>query len=136
MAEDKTLTCADCGSEFTFTAQEQEFFATKGLTNEPKRCQNCRKARRERQASQPRGGGGGGGQRRGPSSHGGPPRREGGGHGGGGGGQRSFSRPPGGASSRPGFSATCARCGVETTVPFKPAPGRPVYCRDCFRSLS
>jgi len=26
----------------------------------------------------------------------------------------------------------CALCGVETTVPFKPTQGRPVYCRDCF----
>jgi CxxC-x17-CxxC domain-containing protein len=26
----------------------------------------------------------------------------------------------------------CALCGIETTVPFKPTQGRPVYCRDCF----
>jgi CxxC-x17-CxxC domain-containing protein len=29
-------------------------------------------------------------------------------------------------------SATCASCGKETTVPFKPTQGRPVFCRDCF----
>jgi len=29
--------------------------------------------------------------------------------------------------------ATCADCGVQTQVPFKPADGRPVYCRDCYR---
>ncbi|MFO8132352.1 MAG: CxxC-x17-CxxC domain-containing protein [Thermoplasmatota archaeon] len=28
--------------------------------------------------------------------------------------------------------ATCADCGKETEVPFKPTQGRPVYCRDCF----
>jgi CxxC-x17-CxxC domain-containing protein len=28
----------------------------------------------------------------------------------------------------------CAECGATTTVPFKPTSGRPVYCRDCFRS--
>ena len=28
--------------------------------------------------------------------------------------------------------ATCADCGKETEVPFKPDPSRPVYCRDCF----
>lgn len=28
---------------------------------------------------------------------------------------------------------TCSDCGVETEVPFKPAEGRPVYCRDCYR---
>lgn len=26
----------------------------------------------------------------------------------------------------------CALCSVETTVPFRPTQGRPVYCRDCF----
>jgi len=43
---DKTLQCADCGSEFVFTAEEQEFFASKGYTNEPKRCLTCRRNRR------------------------------------------------------------------------------------------
>ncbi len=33
---DKSLQCADCGASFTFTAEEQEFFAKKGYTNEPK----------------------------------------------------------------------------------------------------
>jgi len=28
--------------------------------------------------------------------------------------------------------ATCASCGKETTVPFKPTQGRPVFCRECF----
>lgn len=27
---------------------------------------------------------------------------------------------------------TCSKCHKATTVPFKPTPGRPVYCRDCF----
>ena len=44
--EDKSLTCADCGSEFTFTAEEQEFFQSKGYTNEPKRCLACRQSRK------------------------------------------------------------------------------------------
>jgi CxxC-x17-CxxC domain-containing protein len=54
--EEKTLQCADCGVNFTFTAEEQEFFQTKGYTNEPKRCQPCRQARKTE-----RYGGGGGG---------------------------------------------------------------------------
>ena len=45
--EDKTLRCADCGNEFVFSASEQEFFAEKGFTNEPKRCPACRRARRQ-----------------------------------------------------------------------------------------
>ena len=46
---DKTLTCVDCGYEFTFTVGEQEFFATQGYTNEPKRCTQCRGARKGQQ---------------------------------------------------------------------------------------
>lgn len=29
------------------------------------------------------------------------------------------------------FPAVCSFCKKETTVPFKPEPGRPVYCKDC-----
>jgi CxxC-x17-CxxC domain-containing protein len=29
------------------------------------------------------------------------------------------------------FKATCSSCGKETTVPFEPEEGRPVYCKDC-----
>ena len=44
--EDKSLQCSDCGAEFTFSAEEQEFFQSKGYTNEPKRCPACRQARK------------------------------------------------------------------------------------------
>ena len=44
--EDKMLQCSDCGSNFTFSAQDQEFFAQKGYTNQPKRCNSCRDARK------------------------------------------------------------------------------------------
>lgn len=30
--------------------------------------------------------------------------------------------------------ATCADCGKECEVPFKPDQDRPVYCRDCYRN--
>ena len=43
---DQTLTCADCGAEFTFTAGEQEFHASKGFTSAPRRCPTCRRARK------------------------------------------------------------------------------------------
>ena len=46
MFQDKTIVCKDCGQEFTFTANEQEFFAEKGFTNEPQRCKKCRDARK------------------------------------------------------------------------------------------
>jgi len=44
--QDKDLQCADCGETFAFTSEEQEFFASKGYTNEPKRCPACRQARK------------------------------------------------------------------------------------------
>jgi len=28
----------------------------------------------------------------------------------------------------------CAQCGKQTTVPFKPRRGKPVYCSECFKS--
>jgi len=31
------------------------------------------------------------------------------------------------------FKATCAECGKEAEVPFKPEDGRPVYCKDCYQ---
>ncbi|MFH1640260.1 MAG: zinc-ribbon domain containing protein [Chloroflexota bacterium] len=52
--QDKSIVCSDCGATFTFTAGEQDFFATKGYTNEPKRCPSCRAARK----TTSRGGGG------------------------------------------------------------------------------
>ena len=44
--QDKQLQCSDCGVTFTFSAEEQEFFQSKGYTNEPKRCMSCRQARK------------------------------------------------------------------------------------------
>ena len=44
--QDKTLECSDCGGEFTFSTEEQEFFQSRGYTNEPKRCPECRQARK------------------------------------------------------------------------------------------
>lgn len=57
MYQDKTIVCKDCNQEFTFTAGEQEFFASKGYENEPGRCPSCRSSRKQQ-----RGGFGGGRQ--------------------------------------------------------------------------
>lgn len=51
--------------------------------------------------------------------------------------RRAASRPPDDAQSRRARQdtvATCSSCGKETTVPFRPTPGRPVFCRDCFQA--
>ena len=44
--EDKSLQCSDCGATFTFSAEEQELFQSRGYVNEPKRCPSCRQARK------------------------------------------------------------------------------------------
>ena len=56
---DRTLSCQDCSQSFSFSADDQEFFASKGYTD-PKRCPSCRAARK---AERGEGGGGGGGSR-------------------------------------------------------------------------
>ncbi len=53
---EKTLQCADCGQSFAFTAGEQEFYASKQLTNEPKRCPSCRQARKSERSGSNSGG--------------------------------------------------------------------------------
>ena len=50
MYSDKILSCRDCGQSFIFTTGEQEFFASRGFTNEPSRCPECRAARKRTQA--------------------------------------------------------------------------------------
>ena len=51
---DKTLNCAECSKSFTFTIGEQEFYQSKGLQNEPKRCPECRNNRKSRSDGAPR----------------------------------------------------------------------------------
>ena len=51
---EKSIQCADCGTTFIFTVGEQEFFASKGFTQEPKRCSECRKARRQQSGNSDR----------------------------------------------------------------------------------
>ena len=106
---DQPLTCRDCGQAFTFTAGEQEFYASRGFTNTPSRCPDCRAARKAE-----RGGGG---------------YSSGGGYSGGGG----YSSGGGGyGRQREMFSAVCSGCGNEARVPFQPRGDKPVYCSDCF----
>lgn len=100
---DKTLTCSDCGQEFAFTASEQQFYADRQFS-EPRRCPSCRASRKAA-----RGDSGGG--------------YSSGGYSGGG-----YDRGP-----REMFSATCASCGREAQVPFRPNGTKPVYCSDCFQ---
>ena len=54
--QERSLTCAECGSSFVFSVEDQQYHAEKGYTNEPKRCPSCRETRR----AERRGGGAGG----------------------------------------------------------------------------
>ena len=51
MYKDITIKCKDCGEEFVFTAGEQQFYAEKGFSNQPVRCANCRKARKQQNSN-------------------------------------------------------------------------------------
>lgn len=46
MYNDITLRCRDCGRDFLFTVGEQEFYASRGLMNQPSRCPECRASRK------------------------------------------------------------------------------------------
>ncbi len=116
--EDKTLTCRDCGTEFIFTAGEQEFYAQKGFANEPTRCRSCRQARKvQRNDSYSARAYGGGSYSDRSLSSGGYSARGSNGYG-----QRE----------RIQHETVCSQCGRTTTVPFVPRGDRPVYCSECF----
>jgi CxxC-x17-CxxC domain-containing protein len=113
---DKTLTCRDCGTTFTFTEGEQDFYAQKGYS-EPTRCSDCRAAKKASRA-------GGYGDS---NSYGGS---YGGGYGNGYDNGGRYAR-----AERTMTQVTCANCGKETEVPFVPRGDRPVYCSDCFNTV-
>jgi CxxC-x17-CxxC domain-containing protein len=115
---DKSLTCRDCGRQFTFTSGEQDFYASRGLTHEPGRCPECRAARKAGGVDASGGYGDQGYSDRGYNDHGSYGERSGG-YGG--------SRAP-----RQMYTAVCSSCGGEAQVPFQPTSGKPVYCSDCF----
>ncbi len=104
---DHSLTCVDCGVEFIHSGADQEYYAQKGFTTEPKRCASCRAYRRTTRDS--------GSDAR---TIGGP---------------RGYERSEGGA--REYFVAVCSSCGNQAQVPFKPRTDKPVYCSDCFRQI-
>jgi CxxC-x17-CxxC domain-containing protein len=47
--------------------------------------------------------------------------------------KRGSSLAAGGNFAQSETSTVCSQCGKETTVPFKPRLGRPVFCRECFQ---
>lgn len=49
---DQTLKCRDCGADFVWTAQEQEFYQSKGFENPPTRCLTCRQAKKQQRVGE------------------------------------------------------------------------------------
>jgi CxxC-x17-CxxC domain-containing protein len=92
--QDKSILCCDCGTKFNFTATEQEYYQSRGYTNDPKRCQSCRSVK--------------------------PSQRLG---------NNNYN------SNRPMFATICSECGKDTSVPFEPSEGRPVYCSECYSKI-
>ena len=109
--QDKSIQCSDCGTTFTFSAGEQEQFALRGYTNEPKRCPNCRQARKTKQFANS----GSSYNSRGNSYN-----------------NRGYSSAP----RQMMFPVKCSACGKDTQVPFQPRGDRPVYCSDCYRKTN
>lgn len=105
---DKSLICRDCNTSFIFTAGEQEFYASKGLLNDPVRCPPCRNARKNsRSTVEPE---------EGYVRYG------------------NFASF-GGRTPRQMHPAVCAECGMMTEVPFIPRGDRPVYCSSCYAKV-
>ena len=98
---DQNITCTDCGKQFTFTANEQEFYQSKGFST-PGRCADCRAVRKAART--------GGDSFSGGSSYGGA---------------SSYGSGP-----LQMYPVVCAQCGKNTEVPFSPRGDRPGYCSD------
>jgi CxxC-x17-CxxC domain-containing protein len=105
---DRSLTCVDCAVEFVHSAADQEHYAQKGFTSDPKRCTSCRAYRRANRDGGPEA-----------SVAGGP---------------RGLERPED-CGPREYFVAVCSSCGNQAQVPFKPRMDKPVYCSDCYRQV-
>lgn len=101
----KELTCTECGGTFIWTANDQQFYRERGFTEQPKRCKPCREGRRARYEGLAQAG------------------------------ASSPAQAIDGGRQREDFPVTCAKCGTQTTVPFRPVKGRPVFCRPCFKEV-
>ena len=60
MHTERMLQCTACGTDFAFSAEEQEFYESRGF-QDPKKCKPCRDAAKQSRGGGSRGGYGGGG---------------------------------------------------------------------------
>src|SRR4029077_12593590 len=103
--QDKVLKCVDCGADFVFTAGEQLFFYDKQFKKKPQTCQKHKGKNEPKRCKNCKG------------------KRA-----------QALGLPQnGGNYQRVETKAVCSGCQRETTVPFKPTQGRPVFCREGFQ---
>lgn len=113
--EDLVVDCTDCGEEFILSAEEKEWFDSKDF-HYPKRCKECRDARKEAKRDQTRVAGGN--------------RYQEGHH------QRTRRQRSGGDGDNPWllddrayYKIKCKMCHEDAFVPF--IPKGPAMCRHC-----
>lgn len=121
--DDKLLLCADCHEHFAFKVSEQVFYSERGLLP-PKRCKECRVARKQRRRPAAPS----------PTTTSAFPDEP-----------ASGVRIPGGARDDVGprepargtreiHEIECSDCGVRAQVPFRPIQGRAVFCQPCYQA--
>ena len=103
MLDVRTLKCVDCGAEFEFSERDAIFYQEKGW-EPPRRCKTCRLKKHPETKI-----------RRKPKE-----------------GEKEEEAAQGDAAAPAmKYKINCASCGAESSVPFKPDPTRPAYCRTC-----
>ena len=122
--EDLELTCVECGDSFVFTRTEKQQWAKRGFVHAPKRCRRCREERRKRQKSFNTSNDQYSVQNiyRAPAFQ---DEKQ----------WKSSYRSPMERPARRDYEITCSKCGQKDHIPFRPSPGRDVFCHDCYGEI-
>lgn len=108
MAQDVMVRCVDCGAEFEFTTREQLYYQDQGWDS-PRRCKACRAKRKPATTEY--------NSRDFTNDKSTPIELH----------RDAFEVP----AVHQKFRVNCSTCGIETSVPFKPDPKRPAFCKAC-----
>lgn len=142
--EDIELFCIECGETFVFTKEEQGQWAKRKYTHPPVRCKRCREERRIRRRNYHRAIGYNysnevrsvyrapafrdevrtGEIYRSPMAGG---RSDGS--------ARNTERRHDRKHEGKLYHIICFRCGAKDVVPFRPRPGKKVYCHNCYENI-
>jgi CxxC-x17-CxxC domain-containing protein len=123
--EDIELSCVQCGEKFVFSRSEQQHWAKRGFVHKPKRCKKCRDERRARMQNFYGSSGGNQGIYRAPSFR--NERNY----------KNEYRSPMSGSWKHQAreYEITCSKCSAKDTIPFKPAPGREIFCHACYEEV-